>query len=695
MSRSYQIYIWKKAPFIRLALGLIVGIVLQYYFNFTLSNILFVGFLSLSFIYFFSLLNEAKRYRFQFVRGLFITFVLMAAGAFFVYQKDIRNNPCWYNKNSKDAAVYVLKIEEPVVEKAKSIKAICTVEKVITDSQIIETRGKVLVYFKKSDTAAALQYGDKIIIKKQFVNLTNSGNPYAFDYVTYMSREQIYQQIYLDNNDWRKVGENGAQPFKKLLFSVRSHVINIINKYISGDSEAAVAKALLVGYKVDLDKDLVQAYSNAGVIHLIAISGLHLALIYGLLFFITGKLPFFRNHFQSRIVVIIFCLWFFALLTGASPSVLRAAVMFTFISIGLLSGKRSSIFNSISLSAFILLCSDPFILWNVGFQLSYSAVLGIVICQRSIYNWLLFDKKIPDYAWQLVSVSLAAQVFTIPLCLYYFHQMPLLFVLANLAAIPLCTLAIWSCILLISLSPFAPIAFYAGKMASAFLWLMNESVLSINKIPFSLWKNISFNIYETLLLFIITIGLIRWFFTKKLLTLQLSLFAILSLGFLRGLDQWKAFNQQKIIVYNIPKHSTIDLIKGNYYSSISKEALRPDSLLTAYNINPSRSSFRIFSERKISDSQLKNFIQVNDTKFLLLDSTLKFEPSVPIPLDFIIVSNGAHFKMSDLIQNFSFGQIIFDASNPAWKIRQWKKECEELHLRFHDVSTQGAFVANI
>ena len=190
--------------------------------------------------------------------------------------------------------------------------------------------------------------------------------------------------------------------------------------------------------------------------------------------------------------------------------------MFTFISIGLLSGKRSSIFNSISLSAFILLCYNPFILWNVGFQLSYSAVLGIVICQKSIYNWLHFDKKIPDYAWKLVSVSLAAQVFTIPLCLYYFHQMPLLFVIANLAAIPLCTLAIWSCILLISLSPFAPVAFYAGKIASTFLWLMNQSVLAINKIPFSLWNNISFNIYETLLLFIITIGLIRWFFTKKL-----------------------------------------------------------------------------------------------------------------------------------------------------------------------------------
>jgi competence protein ComEC len=394
-------------------------------------------------------------------------------------------------------------------------------------------------------------------------------------------------------------------------------------------------------------------------------------------------------------VLIIFCLWFFALLTGASPSVLRAAVMFTFISIGVLSGKRSSIFNSMSISAFVLLCYDPFLLWNVGFQLSYSAVLGIVVCQRSIYNWLHFDKKIPDYAWQLVSVSLAAQVFTIPLCLYYFHQMPLLFVIANLAAIPLCTLAIWSCILLISFSPFAPVAFYAGKIASAFLWLMNQSVLSINKFPFSLWKNISFNIYETLLLFIIIISLIRWFFTKKILTLQLSLLALLSLGLLRGLDQWKAFNQQKIIVYNIPKHSAIDVINGNYYSSISNDALRPDSLLTAYNIKPARTAFRLFSEKNISSDHLKKFMQVNGTRFLLLDSALKFVPAAPIALEFIIVSNGANIKMSDLIQNFSFRQIIFDASNPAWKIRQWKKECEELHLRFHDVSTQGAFIANI
>lgn len=695
MTGAYQIYIWKKAPFIRLVLPLITGIILQYYCNFTLTDIIVTGIPSLIFIYLFSFFKESFRYQYRFLKGIFISFALIAAGAFVVHIKDIRNHTNWYNNNSTAGALYVLKIQEPLVEKAKSIKATCTVEQVISDSQITGVQGKVLVYFKKDGAASSLQYGDKILIRKPFTDLTNSGNPFAFDFVAYMARDQIYQQVFLSDNDWKKTGGNDAQFFQRLLFSVRDYVIAMIDKYIPGEAEAAVANALLVGYKVDLDKDLVQAYSNTGVIHLIAISGLHLALIYGLLFFITGKLPFFRSHLQSRIVLIIFCLWFFALLTGASPSVLRAAVMFTFISIGTLSGKRAFIFNSISLSAFVLLCYDPYILWNVGFQLSYSAVLGIVVCQRAVYNWLHFNNKVFDYAWQLVSVSLSAQVFTIPLCLYYFHQMPLLFVIANLVAIPLCTLAIWSCILLIGISVFAPAALYAGKLAYAFLWIMNQSILYINNFPFSVWKNISFNIYETLLLSIFIISMLSWFFSKEKLALTLGLLGLLFLGVIRVSDQWKAYNQQKLIVYNIPKHSAIDIINGNSYSTITDEAIRKDSLLSAYNINPARTAYRLYKEKKLQEPRLMNFLQINNSRILLLDSALALAPSAPIALEYIIVSNGATFKMNTLIQNFSFNQIIFDASNPAWKIRQWKKECEELHLRFHDVSTQGAFIANI
>jgi competence protein ComEC len=211
---------------------------------------------------------------------------------------------------------------------------------------------------------------------------------------------------------------------------------------------------------------------------------------------------------MSRLILILGCLWFFSLLTGAPASVLRSAVMFSFLAIGSSFNKNNSIYNSLAISAFVLLCYDPFMLWDVGFQLSYLAVLGIVVTQKPIYNWFYFENKIVDCAWKLASVSLAAQLFTLPVCVYYFHQFPLLFLLSNMIAIPLSTVALWGCIALVSFSSIPLVASFLGKIVWVFIWLMNHAVLMINKIPFALWDQLSISITGVFLLYIIFSSLV-------------------------------------------------------------------------------------------------------------------------------------------------------------------------------------------
>jgi ComEC/Rec2-related protein len=163
-------------------------------------------------------------------------------------------------------------------------------------------------------------------------------------------------------------------------------------------------------------------------------------------------------------------------------------------------GKKASIYNSLASSAIVLLCIDPFILWDVGFQLSYYAVLGIVSAQQYVYNLFYFKNKILNETWKLAAVSLSAQIFTMPVCIYYFHQLPLLFLLSNLIAIPLSTIALWGCIFLVFVSPVHALALYLGKAVTASIWLLNHSVLVINAIPFSLWDGISVTVLETIVL---------------------------------------------------------------------------------------------------------------------------------------------------------------------------------------------------
>lgn len=198
-----------------------------------------------------------------------------------------------------------------------------------------------------------------------------------------------------------------------------------------------IAEALLIGHTNDLDKDLVQAYSNTGVVHIIAISGMHLALIYGLLVWLFARIPLVNKSKIAQVVLILCCLWLFSLLTGAASSVLRSAVMFTFIAVGKNLSKQSSIYNSLAASAFVMLCYNPYFLWDVGFQLSYLAVIGIIIFQKSIYKWVYIKNKWVNKIWQLMAVSLPAQVLTFPVCIYYFHQFPNLFLITNIIAVPL------------------------------------------------------------------------------------------------------------------------------------------------------------------------------------------------------------------------------------------------------------------
>ena len=678
---------------------MIAGILLQWYWQIALQQII-AGIICFTFSYLlFSLLPIAARYKLLSFRGIVFNLMMVTAGALLCWQKDIRHRNNWYGNFYKDSSYVLVRIDEPVVEKTKSYKADGYVEAVITNGTAINCGGKLLLYFSKDSSVKQLQYGDKIIIRKNLQLIKNSGNPGAFNYQRYAAFQQTFHNVFLKEKDWTTTPEKNVNWFNQLLFTARGKILSVLQKFVgSSKDELGIAEALLIGYTNDLDKDLVQAYSNTGVVHIIAISGMHLALIYVLLVFIFSKIPFINKSKWLQVIFILSCLWLFSLLTGGAASVLRSAVMFSFITVGKTFFKQASIFNSLAAAAFAMLCYNPYYLWDVGFQLSYLAVVGIVIFQKPIANLLYIKNKWLNEIWQMVAVTTAAQILTFPICIYYFHQFPLLFLVTNLIAVPLSTVILYAEIFLVACAWIPYVGIYAGKITSALVWLMNKFILWVNELPFAVWDKIPADIFTTWLLYATVIFMAAWLLNKnkKILQLSLSFFTIFII--LHSLLAWRVKQQQKLIVYNVPQHRAIDFVNGNSYQFAGDSILLEDGLLQNFHLKPARIALQL---NKRTDTlpglfNQRNFFQLAGKKFFLTDKSIAIEPlPQKIAVDVIIISKGPKLRIAALAGVFNCKQFVFDASNSLWKIDKWKQECDKLNLQSYSVPEKGAFVMDI
>jgi competence protein ComEC len=425
---------------------------------------------------------------------------------------------------------------------------------------------------------------------------------------------------------------------------------------------------------------------------------MHLALIYVLLVWIFAKIPFVNRSKLLQLVLILGSLWLFSILTGASPSVLRAAVMFSCIAIGKSLKKQPSIYSSLSASAFLLLCYDPYYLWAVGFQLSYLAVLGIVIFQKPLYNFFYFKNKWLDKTWQLICVSTAAQVLTFPVCIYYFHQFPNLFLITNLVAVPLSAVILYAAIALVAFSWIPYIGPYLGKLVGGLTWCMNKFILWVNEFSFAVWDKIPATVLSTWLLYAIVTGFAGWLILANKKYFQAALIALLAFVMLSAYNKWQTGKQQKLIVYNVPQQQAIDIINGNRYFFVGDSILLEDGALQNFHLKPGRIAQQLTGRADtLTDVFQQNiFYQFNNTKILILDKAINFEPvQEKIKLDLVIISKNPKLSITALAKVFNCSQFVFDASNPAWKIKKWQQECMLLQLNYHSVPEAGAFIYNV
>ena len=683
----------RTMPFVRLLIALVTGILLQWYTGFSLTMLFAVTIVVLIALLWFRLFIPGLQYKLQWLRGSCILLLFMAAGAMVTYTKDTSHHPQWIGKQYQPTTKVIVTLEEPLVEKAKSFKALASIQSIDINNQWNSAKGNVLLYFKKDSTMAALHYGDQVVIYKTFQPISNSGNPGAFNYSRYCAFQDIYFQVFLSAKDYAVLPNTHANKLQQFLFSIRTKVIETMEQYIPGKTEQGVAEALLIGYRDNLDKELVQSYSNTGVVHIIAISGLHLGLIYGLLVWLMLPCKNKRWYRIARPVVVLSVLWLFTLAAGAAPSILRSAVMFTFIVLGESIGRKTNMYNTLAASAFCLLVFNPFFLWDVGFQLSYTAVLSIVAFMKPVYHWFYFQNKLLDMVWKLNSVTISAQLLTLPLILYYFHQFPNIFLVTNFVAVPLSSFIVYAELILLVVAPFSWLAAWVGKFTGLCVWLMNRFIQQMDVLPFALTDGIKLSVAQAILLYVFIFAFVIWLLQKSAKALLVSLATLAVFFATKSADMIQHRQQQKLIVYNIPQHSAIDLAEGNHAHFIGDTDVLNNPFLHNFHLKPARIQYRINPTKNKPVSFIQDhFIQSAHTKIILLSKALPHvKGKEKIPADVIILSKNPPVYISRLQEVFQFKQIVFDSSNPLWKIERWKKDCDSLHLRFHSVPEQGAF----
>jgi competence protein ComEC len=692
---QYGISLFKRIPVLRFLMPLIGGILCQFYYHVSLITAVTGICISIMLLSGYLLLNHANRFRFIWINGIAISLLFFAIGNALGFIKNSKHHPQHVGNYYTPGCLAIVTLQEPLVTKPKSYKALATIDAVLVNGKWQPVFGKILLYFKKDLVKPNLSYGNQLVITKPIVLITNAGNPGGFNYKQYCAFQHIYYQLFLGNNNFKTLDSSRKSAFDTYLINTRLAVLAILRRYIHSANELAVAEALLIGYRDDLDRDLVQAYSNTGVVHIIAISGLHLGMIYGLLVLLIKPFRRYRLTVFLKPIIIIVILWGFTFIAGAVPSILRSAVMFTCIVLGESIGKRTNIYNTLAVSALVILLFNPFSLWDVGFQLSYAAVLSIILFAKNIENLFYFKNKLLKWFWALNALTLSAQILTLPIILYHFHQFPTLFFVTNLVAVPLSCIILYAELLLLVLSVLPTVATFVGFITERLLWVMNDFIERVNQLPFAVLNGLQINIIQIIMLYGAIGGITWWLLNKKPKALLIGLSALLLFCVVRYWDFMSRNQQQQLVVYNVPQHASIDIMQGRQYMFVGDSLLQADGFLRNFHLQPSRVLHRV----AVADS-LNNIVITHNTiistnkAVIIVDKPLPkyFQPKQKIIADVVILSKNPKLYFSQLIKVFNCNQYVFDASNPAWKIKYWKKDADSLGIKYHVVAESGAFI---
>ena len=694
--------IFKSAPFLRLFLpfgsGIITAIYLKQPFpGLLFSLVLLVGLALL-------LLRQTKRipFHFRWVYGLVLNLLFFGCGYQLTISKTELLSEVHYSRLAKGETKALVRLTDPVVEKDKSYKAKVEVLKIRKNEEWTTCLGKAILYLEKSPEAKALQYGEVLAVVANFQEIPTVMNPGEFNYRQYLEFHQVHRQDYVKSNEWSSTGEIKGNWLSGKAFEIRDGLLGIFQSNNVRGEHYAVLSALMLGHKEDLDHDTKRAYASAGAMHVLAVSGLHVGIIFMVLNFLI-RLP--KQRWQMRwlkALILIVSLWFYALLTGLSPSVLRAATMFTFVIVGDAIDRNSSMYNTLAASAVALLIYDPFLIMRVGFQLSYLAVIGIIFIQPRIYGFWEVKNPWLEKVWALTSVSLAAQLATFPLGLLFFHQFPNYFLISNLVVIPAATLVIYLGMLLFAFSWQPKVAYLIAIAIQYLIEWLNSFVRWIESLPFSITEGISITTGEAWLIYFILAFFMAFLVLRRVHYLRWALGLLVIFSGLQVFETAQQEVQRQFVIYHVKGTPVLGFINGREATLIAPQDFLEDEKRLLFHIRHhwwesgvQQSEYLAWqtSEPQRNLKIKEDFICFDSLKIAVVHpGNIRHRYQEPVEVDRLIISGNPYPDMEQIQANYRFDQLIIDTSNQSWRAKKWREQAAKIGVECHDTGSEGAWV---
>jgi competence protein ComEC len=683
----HKTYFWETAPFFRLLLPIIAGIL--FYSSgllkkqLSISIVLYI--IALSF-FIYVIINILKNKNLQSALNLLlINISLLCIAWCLCWLSDIRNSTYWFGNTTNTADAYMARITTIPAAKEKTWKLEVAVFNSLQGNKLSPAKGNAFIYVYKNNSGFPLYRGDTVWIPNKWKVIKNSGNPFEFDYAAYCARNNLFYQQFLSPSDIKLLAK-GNRSDETFTEKAHEYCMLQMERYIPDTSAKNLIQAMLLGDEIYLDQNLLNAYSETGIVHIIAISGSNVTIFF---FGISFLLWWLKNKKYTwvKYVIALPLVWLYVMMAGAPPSAIRAAIMFSILALGFVMQKNNNSLNQLFGTAVILLCAEPIWLYSIGFQLSFIAVLSLILFYKPIYKLYTPTNIVLKNLWETASASVAAEMLVAPLVVYYFHMFPLMFIVANVAAFLFMGLVSVLGMLIVSFGFIPFIAKIFGLTASILVIYFNKVIYWLQDLnPVSL-HFLRLNAAELLFIYI-SIGSIAVFLIKKKNPAVFAGIASLCcLLIFLCYDEWLTLHQRKIVVYNMSKMNHIELLQGKYFS-----VLVTDTTLSTnkkeYATKPAHIHWNTWRN---TEMPLQEIFLIGNKKALLLNGIVKTEDQFHV--DYLIL-NCVSKKLSlhQLMHTFSPEMILIGNNYTHFAIDRYFEKSKEQNIPVHTLSYDGAYV---
>ncbi len=547
-----------------------------------------------------------------------------------------------------------------------------------------KTRGKLLLNIKRDSLDSNLMIDDIYLIKTSLETIQKPLNPFQFDYNVYLEKRNVFHQVYLNLNELKPVNRQSltisgyADIFRKRVnsdlkfFGFKNDVLSIIN-------------ALLLGQRQDIDKEIYNNYVNSGTIHILAVSGLHVGIILYLMSFVLKPIERIKNGKTIKLIIILVALWCFALIAGFSASVTRAVTMFSVIAFAMHLKRPTNLYNTLTISAFFILLIKPMFLFDVGFQMSYLAVLAIVSIQPILYKLWTPKFYVLDKLWQIFTVTLAAQFGVVLISLFYFHQFPGLFFISNIVIIPFLGIILGFGILIIALALLKILPKFFVDIFSFIIDSLNSFVGWISKFEDFLLEDIPFNILNVVAAYIVILLGVKFVGNKSYKSVTHLALGICIFLMTLIITKFES-SQNEFIIFNKSRHSILAQKDGNtldVFHNMDSIILKNDKVIRNYKVG--------YFINNIEYDLLKSVYSIDNKKLLVIDSLGVFNIKTFKP-EYVLLRNSPELNLKRVIDSLKPKMIIADASNYTSYLKQWKATCIEQKIPYHQTNEKGYYI---